>query len=514
MARIASSTTDTPTENVEKEGKPTVITQITKTEADANAEAIVKRRELPKAPGRYKVNFEALTEWSANLTPDQLERLYIYVYRLYPEINRQQVTKGIPNYIDCLNFIPTYEYMKDMHGGGKFGITLKDTDTDKIFFESFLDIPITDNPPKYDLRETDWNSVKNRSFIGKLRSEGKVDESNNVIQPNTTLASNNTGSQSNLDPLALVDKVTQIYDKANSTRNAEMLARPKDDGGISKSIADIMIENMKQNDPTKFLTLVKEFMPKAVVPIPDTTMATILPIMMKMMEMQSTQAQANVNMMMEVMKNNSSSKGGGDPLANAERLLDFIDRRSKPNSEGETTTDKIIGAVERIGVPLFEVITNAVMMKQSGMPMHRPTPSQPAPQNQAPPVGIDPHTAQGREAMRRLAQQSNSQQPTANQELIELFRRFTPMIINAHTNNLTGADFGQSVEDLAGIQVISQVIAVGEQALFDAAKSVPELWTVIAPTPEREIYMQEWLTDFVNYKSIVAMGQEETANVQ
>jgi len=29
--------------------------------------------------------------------------------------------------------------------------------------------------------------------------------------------------------------------------------------------------------------------------------------------------------------------------------------------------------------------------------------------------------------------------------------------------------FGQSIEELGGLQVISQIIAVGEQALFDAA---------------------------------------------
>lgn len=495
---------NSPDSSSESPPKPAIRT-ITRTEADANAEAIAKRRELPKPPGRQRVPFQLLQEWSSNLTQDQVDRLSIYVYRHWPEINRD------PKYIDCLPSIPTYDYIKSMHGGGKFGFTIKDTDQDKIYFDAVLDIPITEADPILDLSELDWNSKGNKSYINRLKSEGKIDGNNKILTNNN---SNQNTQIPMLDPLLLVDRVTQIYDKANSNRNAELASRPKDDGGISKSIADIMIENMKQNDPTKFLALVKEFMPKAVVPIPDTTMATILPIMMKMMEMQTAQASANMTMMLEVVKNNSSGKGGGDPLANAERLLDFIDRRSKPNSEGETTTDKIIGAVERIGVPLFEVITNAVMMKQSGIPIPRPTPSQPAPQNQPPPVGIDPHTAQGREAMRRLAQQSNSQQPTANQELIDAFRRFAPMIINAHNSNLAGSDFGQSIEDLFGLEVVSRIIAVGEQALFDAARSVPELWTVIAPTPEREVYMQEWLTDFVNYKSIVAMGQEETANVQ
>src|ERR1039458_1670792 len=105
-----------------------------KSEVDARAEELRAKRTLPKKPGN-KVTFEELLGWLRLLsTPEMRERIMLYVYRVFPRINRKFSDPDNYNNIDVFSgdFSSFNEaYFINAFGGGVYKILIKDTDSKK-----------------------------------------------------------------------------------------------------------------------------------------------------------------------------------------------------------------------------------------------------------------------------------------------------------------------------------------------------------------------------------------------
>ena len=488
-----------PIDQIELEtpvSKPAQVAQtfksIKKTDADKQAEDLRDKRKLPPSPGN-NVSHDVMVKWLGLLSKEQWERITVYCYRHWPEIDRKQSDPTLDLYIDVFSTPPTLQYMIETHGGGRYGFRVNDTDKPGSLFESFLEIPYPEYLPKYNLVETVWTSRKNVGWVNRLRADGKIDVNNKPV----AARSENPTSVAGNDTLAIVDRIASIYrDNAQESRR-----KPAEESGITSAISQIIIENMKQNDPTKLLAMVQAMIPKPTpTPVVDNGMSTMLPMIMKMMEIQQTNAQNQMTMLMEVMKQNNnsgnSSKGGGDMIGTAERLIAFADQLAKRHAPtGETSTaDKIIEATERIGLPLAEVVMNALMARNAASSggTYVPPPAKHL-------LGSGGVTVVEGQPI------NNPSMPSpiatgANPELVELFTRFGPMLVNVINSGMGGADYGNTLEAQIGTVATTQIISAGTEQLTLAIKSVPSVWNAIVKSPEDENRMLEWIDDFVHYR--------------
>ena len=462
---------------------------ITRSAAEATAEKLRKERQLPPPPGDRvgsMIAFEDMITWLSALSPKQFERISIYIYRWFPIINLRILDPTNATNIDKPTVIPNYDYMARTHGGGRYGFKLKDTQAGKIHFESSLEIPISQHPPVIDLATLDVEHKDNRAFVNQLKTQGKLDQNGKVVsdQQKQTTPTPNT-----LDPNSLVDKMFHAMQSANEAQLRELKQTLQGEQKTANNNTQLMIEMMKANDPTKTIAAVLQMLPKQQT---DSSMTLVVPLIIEMMKSN----QAFMTTMLTQMNKPEPASPYKDPFAFMEKAVSFIETRlaNKGQQPVEDTTDKIIGAVERIGLPLVEVFMNATTAKKA-IESGKPVPEM-RPVTQIPTMVTDPQL----------------QQPTVMQapsDLIQLLSQFKGVLVNVISNKVEGAEFAQQLEDQYTMPVVNRIIAYGSDGLLAAMQAIPDLWQVIAPTPNDAAYIHEWVEDFVNYKAILSSREDK-----
>lgn len=236
--------------NSKRPEKPRIIRN---REVDKAARALAEEHALPEAPGKI-LSWTQMFEYLALLTPDMWSHLTIYVYRLKPKIRRQLKDPNAPNYIDCFGEPFTPEYFIGRNGGGKFMFQAVDSDkknkeSGRELFQCFHTIDDVKYPPILDYSELELEAKENQSYITWLRNKGILDSKGNIVaEQNSSQANPTNGLAATKDVLEILKYVSQM----NADQQNQLKARlaPEEDS-IGKGVGQLLLEKMKQDDPTK-----------------------------------------------------------------------------------------------------------------------------------------------------------------------------------------------------------------------------------------------------------------------
>lgn len=556
---------------VEKPDTPAGTTFVNASKIQQDAEKLRAKRELPKPPGTV-IKFDELKHWLGILTDDMLERLMIYVYRHRPVINRQFVDPNADNNIDVISGQGCKEisedYFIDRHGGGSYGLTIKDTDTidkkknNRGYFEARLYINETQYPPKLDYREVDWMNEKNKGYFAWARSNRIVDNNGVVMDPTKKdNASSGSGSGNGGVGGETVGIMKVVFDAVSRLTEAQQRDIKKQIGGedaVSKPMTDLLIAKMQQDSPNQIMPLVTALLPvllKQPAPSGDgglTAMATMMGTMMTAMMKSSVDTMAmmqennktTVTLFTAMMAANKNDDGG-DRLREVVEIAKMIKGPAAPE---QSTTERIVDKGIELLMPIANIIQNVTGMKASQMGMglnptpaghpnanmpralinnpqgtptggdnfnrntvtseNRSDPSKTLPSNfggfNTPQTGVDGTPALG-----------VSGTPDPNDAgVIQAVQQYGAMILQALNASKEGWEFAEDVSRLFGDMVIQSVARHGTDSLIRGMKQVPEFWTVIDAS-YGEAHMRKWCDEFINYKAIVKQmeldGNEDDA---
>jgi hypothetical protein len=469
---------------------------------DEQAEEIRSKRELPKKPGD-RVAFKELVEWLAILSEEQLTRLNIYVYRLEPIIIRQITDPEADNNIDVLYDVNipsvTEQYFIDRHGGGKYRLIVKDMDKPKTqkggFFEAHLYIPMTLYPPKLDLREVDWTNSHNKGFRNWARSQGMIGDDNVP-----TIEKKEGPQQNSSDQMVQAMKLAMDFASKMDEKQQNQLKRQMGaEDNIGKSISEIFLEKMKQEDPNKqlqtlttMLTAIKSMQPD-IKPV-ESGLTAILPIFTSMMESSKQQFM----MMMEVLKNQNARPEGPDEIERMKSLMELAKMMKGGPAPERSTAEIVVDAITPIIGPVLSIVGNIVAMNaaKAGVgSVPAPAPTQTQPVVEQPPKQIG---GGGIENPMLSVEQKQG-----------LLKQFSPLITKALESSKEGCVFAQDIENLFGPAVTSILVKDGADSLIGVAKGAPEFWNPLVAT-YGEPHIVKWVTSFVNYKEeLEKMEMEE-----
>jgi hypothetical protein len=467
------------------------------------AEKIRKARELPKKPGD-NVTFNELCDWLKILTPEMFPRIMIYVYRLEPVINRQLCDPQSANNIDVISdgyHELSEDYFISRHGGGKYKLVISDLDNNRTykggFFNATLNISMLENPPKLDLREVEWENQKNRGYRSWARAQKLVDE-NNMPLPEKV----NATPQSNADAMVQAMKLAMDFaNKMDDKQQAQLKKQLGGDEALTKSIGDILLEKMKQDDPNKMVSTLATLLGamKSMQPPPaanNDTLATIIPMFTSMMQAMQESSKQTFAMLMEIIKSNKSESGGDrDEISRLKDLVEVARELKGGNSNRERSTAEVLTefAAPIIG-PLLNVVGQVMAIRAGGAGAPMPVKGQVV---EMPKANETQPGAVGQP----------QQLPTANpNEATQIIRQFAPIILNKLSGE--GWEMGAWIAEGFGEMTAVAVTRYGVEGLLAAAKTVPEFWNQIMTTYGEE-HLRKWLTSFVNFKEEMAKMEAE-----
>lgn len=460
-------------------------------EVQEKAEAIRRRRELPKPPGKG-CTFRELTQWLGILTPEMEQRIMIYVYRHRPIIIRQKVDPSAPNNIDVISDgLKTLDekYFIDRHGGGIYGLTVVDSDRGKVtgtgFFEVKLEIPMAQYPPKLDLREVDWAEDKNKGYKSWARAMKLIDENDT---PMTEVIKQQQQQNPSNDTASTLKLMLDFADRMSERDRAAFKSKLSEGEGLGKAVGELMLENMKQNDPNKQVTTLASLM-QSMKPSGDTGIAAIIPMFTAVLNTMMESSKANMVMLVEVMKANKPEPAaeGKDEVERLRSLIE-VARELRGGNPSKGTAEVIMDKLADIIPPVLNIAANimAIKARQAGVLVETVTTTPETPSTRA----------------NQLIQQNvvNGKPEVANQDM-NILKQFAPLILTNMSKE--GWEFAAWIAEGYGDMIATMVTRQGPENLLVGMKAIPELWEQVERTYGEE-YATTWVKSFCDYKEIIA----------
>lgn len=511
---------------------------ISSSTADLVAEEMKKARKLPTIPSR-ELLFKDYVEWSKLLTKDHWEHILTYVYRTYPIIIRQQSSKDNPSYIDKVAGKLTREDIVGRYGGGKYDLYLNDTDqTKNPQLIVRVDIPLHEADPILNYTELDLGRKENGAYVTSLIQKGLIDESGKIMTPESKA---NQATEANANAMmGMVREFMGIIKTLNQEQTANLRKQLGGDneGGLGKSIGDILLEQMKQQDPNKQLQTFTTLL-NAVKPNESKAADNQVSLIKELFEAQK-QANAQMfeffKMQMEMMKgsqtsSNDKSSDTTDELDKLSRLLAFAREIRGGGGHGAERSgwDVAVDVAREVASPLLTALGNLFAMKMQN-PMQAPMQmgNQPNPSNQVNlnvkqlPVGgvgvvSNPSNLPNSvNSSNQVNQPNPSNQPNLVgseitpeiQQLIPLIHQYGNLIITNGLQAKKGYEFAEDLIAMMGNAPYLMVAKYGEDTLIQAMKAVPEFWNTV-DVAFGEHYVKQWVSDFIHYEERIAELEEQ-----
>jgi hypothetical protein len=491
-------------------------------EVDKLATEMAKKRMLPQPPGK-KIAFDEMQAYFKLLTPEMWHHIVIYIYRGYPRIIRKLKNPDTPNYIDCLSQPFDLDYMIEHHGGGKYTLMACDLEakprtTNNKLFDCELEINSSQYPPKLNYEELDINHKGNMAYVALIQHRGILDNKGAVMAAAAPANTNPLGSPDSLK--ALLDFV-QGMSTANQDALRERLATPQDQS-LSKSLGDIIIAKMTQDDPkaqlAAMLTSIKEVL--AMNKAPDdtgrlvdlvTALKTLMPsgngteaAFAKVVEMQASH-NATVLALFEKLAERRAEPPPNPQIEQLEQVFSFAERLANIRGGGGGRSGWDIGLdyAKELGGPILNLIST---WRTGGA---RPMP--PVAGGAATGAAFDPYANPA--AMRALANTAQQQAPAAagtgpqtpppQNELGMLVQTYGGLIVNHLNMGTPGHIVADYITGLYGNGIHVQICAQGEPALVQTLMSVPEIGVFGEPR------LQKFVHEFVCFQEFLDQDEED-----
>lgn len=507
-ADVKVAPTDTP-----PEGPRTRI--IRNREVDKAASAMAQDHILPIPPGKT-LDWDQVEKYLALLTPAMWSHFMVYVYRVKPKIRRQLRDPNSPNYIDCLSEPFTLDYFISRHGGGKYQLQAVDTDAKKTpdnnaFFKCLLDINDVQHPPILNYDELELEARENKSYITWLQNKGILGSDGKVLPPQPVpgappSAANNLSAKEVLDILGYAHKMSSEQQAAFRAQFA-----PSPDS-LSKSVGDILLEKMRQDDPRADWQMMMGFMEK--LNKPDGTFA-------QMLQMQQEQRKTDLEYTRLLIANQQAQAQQASPKSQFGEFREFLmfareiwqtgaggGRRTGWDTGLEIARDVVLPGLQTLG----NTITNIMALRNGGTAVPG------GPGTPAAPQAFDPYSnPQARAAYAQtLAQQpqpapapapapppapppqpSTPGQPPENDaqnQLMGLFTQYGNLIVGHLNSGTPGYDFAAMITDLLGTATHAMIANAGEEMLAATMIRIPEM-NIFG-----EARLRQFVHEFVHYQ--------------
>lgn len=449
-----------------------------------------KERKLPDFPAkRIEANKSYLFwEWAEQLVEEDFEHLVIYVYRHYPVIDRQINNPRAGKNIDKLSSKATcnLKHIIENHGSGLYKLLVNDINKavngkGGTLGACMLSIQESDKPPILVLDELVIDHPDNRSYVDKLKAEGKLTGDGRIMTPQQG------GDNSQLVALMgrMLEKLTNPATQPRDTSASDVSKMYVD---ANKTMLDMVKEQVKTDGPDKLLTMLSAL--KEMIPKPENN-NSMLEVLLRIQAEATARNDAMQAKLMEVlMKPPEDATAKMLTQIQMFKELGLIGGEA-PREHKRTTAEVIIDAIAPIGLEVAGIIKNVITMKnyQAGI-------AKQAPQQQTEPQALP----QGENVIEMPSPEANP--------FVPLLSQYGGMIINAMKKGVPGSAFAESVETLTDALTYKQLHGLGTEGLIAAMKSVPAFWADLMQSGATEQIVKEFCDDFVAYGNEEVEGEE------
>lgn len=490
-------------------------------DVDKAAAAIAEDHVLPLPPGK-NLSWDQAQQYLSLLSPAMWSHVMIYVYRVKPKIRRQLRDPNSPNYIDCLSEPFTLDYFISRHGGGKYQLQAVDTEARRDsngsqLFKCNMEINDVQHPPILNYDELEIEARENKSYITWLQNKGILDGKGNVVQPQAAGQPAASGPAS-LAAKEVLDILGYAHKMTTEQQNQFRAQFAPGEDSLSKSVGQILLEKMKQDDPGKDWDRMMTFIEKVTMQKqPDNGFA-------QMLQMQQEQRKTDLEYTRLLLENQNRNSTEGQ-FGQFREIISFArelwqsggggGRRSAWDTGLEIARDVALPAIQSIG----GIVTNIMALRNGAAPVApMPAAAQPAAVQGA----FDPYANPGaaRQYASTLAAQQPAQQtppqpppqppppggPAAPEaQLFGLFQQYGNLVVNALNNGTPGYDFADWITGLLGTATHAMIAGQGEAALAATMLQIPEIAIF------GEVRVRTFVNEFVHYEEFLANpdGPEE-----
>lgn len=322
--------------------------------------------EIPKPPAEM-MDFDEFLRWQRKLKPSHWNRMIVYVNRKHPAIDRTLSNPKNKKYIDKLVEPIDANYFEMMHGGGSYEMYVNEQKKggSRTICKVRVKVPM-EVEPILDLQELLVEHHLNRSYVNKLKRQGKLDNNLDVVVQKSN-------EEEKMDAMKDMQGqfLTLIKDMRDDEREMMMKRLGENKSEQSQAMMNMMMEASRasidmvkeqskgsQQDPKMMLEMVK--MMKDIVAEnrgngQDGNLGMMFQWMMKQSELQNA-------MLMKLME--TKAEPGGGMLDQVEKIIS-ISKMINKGSEGGWV-DKLIDKGGDILPNLLNVVNTAFMMKAGG----------------------------------------------------------------------------------------------------------------------------------------------------
>lgn len=488
----------------------------------------LKRPKVPLPPAKTinPPDVQLFYKWYASLTPEHLAQIICYMYRTHPVIDRKPPKQ---KYIDCFQSPIDDQWVLENHGTGNYMVIVNDSGLDKktrTITTVYIRVQNPIYPPKINMYDLDTNHPDNRVYVERCIIEGKL-KGDKTPMAESPMVSGGGGGSGN-------DALVMLLDKMISRMDRQQFANVKDprDEAISAAFSIIakgtesstrmMLDNMKEQDPTKLLGLITAII--EMTKQPQQPQGGGMGDMLKLMELMDKRADSNMLLMKTMFEANKPEKGEDDGLDK------FLDRITKLQDLGglfgggggkkgtlETVLEygmPVLGSIAQAAQSFFAM--RAGMQPQTttanpgGVPQN--TTSQiPRTLTQSPAQQTNPQQQANAQQTSQPQQQTNS--PEAEMLLETQIRyglkQLTPMLVLAlqrkddEGKDFDGSQFAEGIDNTYGAQAYDMLAGLGKAKMLEFMKGDAESWAQLSPFEAR---LDKFLDEFLEYGKPDAAG--------
>ena len=472
-------------------------TQIEDEIIETGSFSLVEADKIPDPPSKIMKDSQQDETWEylESFTEAMWGHTDIYLYRAWPVINRDPFFIGRFPTTELPRL--TKEVLIRTFGSGDYKILA--TDVNKTvkgkggkFFEAYFSYRVPDYPPVVVIEELDLNHKNNRTYVDKLRAEGKLDSDGRVkVNQPVGVAGN--------DPalMALVTQlVRQITDKVQVNKDPATEAMSTMFMKTHEQSMQLLKDQVKTDDPdklVKMLSALKEMMPKA--ESGNAMLEVVVKMQENMAKMQADASKGREELLMKMMEIVSAKKEEGgikEQLETFQLLKEVVgggDGGSKNPKWWET-------AIEH-GAPLlgkvFDMVVGVMSVKnyEKGLQMRQQQ------QNPQQPVQEAPQaiTEGG-----KVVEMTKQEEKVVVSQFGKLLQTYGGLILSAINKEQSGDDFADALVGMVGKPTYIQIAQLGKEGMIAEMKAVPEFWEKLAPIEPMVVQFVEEFLEYGNEK--------------
>lgn len=501
----------------EKVATPTtsvVATVATVAEEKNEFEEIKPRPKVPQPPAKtiQSADAPAFYQWLRGLTPEHFAQLGFYMYRTHPIIDRKPPKT---KYIDCFSQVIDEQWVLETHGSGHYMIIVNDSGLDKktkTITTAHLRIQNPIYPPKVNMWDLDVNHPDNKMYVERCIIDGKLKgDKTPMSEPNAATGGVGGGNE------ALV----MLLDKMISRMDRQQFANAKDpkDEAISAAFQIIskgtetstrmMLDQMKENDPTKLITLVTAI--AELTKQPQQPQQNGMGDMLKFMELMDKRSDANLQLVLKVLETKKEEKSDdGDGL---DKFLDRITKLQEIGGLfGGGGKKGTLETVLEYGMPVLGSIASAAdsfFKMRAGLPVTA-MPANGVPQNPSSQAPQQQRSVAAPPNVQTSQTQQPQAQPAPTQEqamLMEIqirngLKQLTPMLVlalqrkNDNGTDFDGSQFAEGIDNTYGGAAYDMLAGLGKDKMLAFMREDQESWAQLSPFEAR---LGTFIDEFLDY---------------